>query len=195
MLKPADGLEGVRQAVLTAVKEAGPNACPPMVVGVGIGGENCNVYQGGVLQIYACIYNSRGQTHLFLEAFIFEYFVPFFRIGFPFLPIQHTEGVAQTLTKITCVRNAGHVDQPLLAAGILVDALQQLLFICKEMGNDVVIVSGHVQKLAVERERRPREMRHDCFRCSGEIEPDGGITKMLQILQQPTGSADEHTVV
>ena len=37
MLKPADGIEGVKEAVLTAVKEAGPNACPPMVVGVGIG--------------------------------------------------------------------------------------------------------------------------------------------------------------
>ena len=43
MLKPADGEEGVKNAVLTAVKEAGPNACPPMVVGVGIGGtfEKC----------------------------------------------------------------------------------------------------------------------------------------------------------
>ncbi|QFJ54192.1 fumarate hydratase [Pseudobutyrivibrio xylanivorans] len=38
MLKPADGIEGVKEAILTAVKEAGPNACPPMVVGVGIGG-------------------------------------------------------------------------------------------------------------------------------------------------------------
>lgn len=38
MLKPADGVEGVKQAVLSAVREAGPNACPPMVVGVGIGG-------------------------------------------------------------------------------------------------------------------------------------------------------------
>ena len=37
MLKPADGIEGVKEAVLTAVKDAGPNACPPMVVGVGIG--------------------------------------------------------------------------------------------------------------------------------------------------------------
>ena len=43
MLKPADGLEGVKEAILTAVKDAGPNACPPMVVGVGIGGtfEKC----------------------------------------------------------------------------------------------------------------------------------------------------------
>lgn len=43
MLKPADGIEGVKEAVLMAVKDAGPNACPPMVVGVGIGGtfEKC----------------------------------------------------------------------------------------------------------------------------------------------------------
>lgn len=43
MLKPADGTEGIREAVLTAVRDAGPNACPPMVVGVGIGGtfEKC----------------------------------------------------------------------------------------------------------------------------------------------------------
>ncbi|MCD8134005.1 MAG: fumarate hydratase [Clostridiales bacterium] len=38
MLKPADGIEGVKEAILTAVRDAGPNACPPMVVGVGIGG-------------------------------------------------------------------------------------------------------------------------------------------------------------
>ena len=43
MLKPADGIEGVKQAVIRAVKDAGPNACPPMVIGVGIGGtfEKC----------------------------------------------------------------------------------------------------------------------------------------------------------
>lgn len=43
MLKPADGMEGVKNAVLTTVRDAGPNACPPMVVGVGIGGtfEKC----------------------------------------------------------------------------------------------------------------------------------------------------------
>lgn len=43
MLKPADGAEGVKNAILTAVRDAGPNACPPMVVGVGIGGtfEKC----------------------------------------------------------------------------------------------------------------------------------------------------------
>ena len=39
MLKPADGIEGVKNAILTAVADAGPNACPPMVVGVGIGGD------------------------------------------------------------------------------------------------------------------------------------------------------------
>lgn len=43
MLKPADGIEGVKDAILASVKDAGPNACPPMVVGVGIGGtfEKC----------------------------------------------------------------------------------------------------------------------------------------------------------
>ncbi|MCR5419872.1 MAG: fumarate hydratase [Lachnospiraceae bacterium] len=43
MLKPADGIEGVKDAIINTVKEAGPNACPPMVVGVGIGGtfEKC----------------------------------------------------------------------------------------------------------------------------------------------------------
>lgn len=45
MLKPADGIEGVKGAVLTAVRDAGPNACPPMVVGVGVGGtfEKCAI--------------------------------------------------------------------------------------------------------------------------------------------------------
>ena len=45
MLKPAEGLEGVKNAILTAVKDAGPNACPPLVVGVGIGGtfEKCTL--------------------------------------------------------------------------------------------------------------------------------------------------------
>ena len=43
MLKPADGIEGVKNTILTAVKDAGPNACPPMVIGVGVGGtfEKC----------------------------------------------------------------------------------------------------------------------------------------------------------
>ena len=45
MLKPADGIEGVKEAVISAVRDAGPNACPPVVVGVGIGGtfENCAI--------------------------------------------------------------------------------------------------------------------------------------------------------
>lgn len=45
MLKPADGIDGVKEAVVTAVRDAGPNACPPMVVGVGIGGtfEKCAI--------------------------------------------------------------------------------------------------------------------------------------------------------
>jgi len=45
MLKPADGIEGVKEAIFTAVKEAGPNACPPMVIGVGVGGtfEKCAI--------------------------------------------------------------------------------------------------------------------------------------------------------
>ena len=45
MLKSTDGIEGVKNAILTAVKDAGPNACPPMVVGVGIGGtfEKCAI--------------------------------------------------------------------------------------------------------------------------------------------------------
>ncbi len=45
MLKPADGIEGVKEAILDAVKNAGPNACPPLVIGVGIGGtfEKCAI--------------------------------------------------------------------------------------------------------------------------------------------------------
>lgn len=55
MLKPAEGIEGVKQAVLTAVKDAGPNACPPMVVGVGIGGtfEKCALLAKEALTIEA----------------------------------------------------------------------------------------------------------------------------------------------
>ena len=45
MLKPADGIEGIKEAIFTAVKDAGPNACPPMIIGVGIGGtfEKCAI--------------------------------------------------------------------------------------------------------------------------------------------------------
>ena len=51
MLKPADGIEGVKEAILETVKSAGPNACPPMVVGVGIGGtfEKCALLAKGAL--------------------------------------------------------------------------------------------------------------------------------------------------
>ena len=54
MLKPADGIEGVKEAILTAVRDAGPNACPPMVVGVGIGGtfEKCALMAKHALTIY-----------------------------------------------------------------------------------------------------------------------------------------------
>lgn len=45
MLKPADGIEGIKEAILETVRLAGPNACPPIVVGVGIGGtfEKCAI--------------------------------------------------------------------------------------------------------------------------------------------------------
>lgn len=51
MLKPSDGIEGVKDSILTAVKDAGPNACPPMVIGVGIGGtfEKCALLAKKVL--------------------------------------------------------------------------------------------------------------------------------------------------
>ena len=62
MLKPAEGIEGVKDAVLTAVKDAGPNACPPMVVGVGIGGtfEKCALMAKEALTREAV-------THYFVE--------------------------------------------------------------------------------------------------------------------------------
>lgn len=59
MLKPADGVEGVKKAILTAVKNAGPNACPPMVVGVGIGGtfEKCALLAKKALTRDVCDYS------------------------------------------------------------------------------------------------------------------------------------------
>ena len=59
-LKPADGIEGVKNAILTAVKDAGPNACPPMVVGVGIGGtfEKCALMAKEALSREVGIYSS-----------------------------------------------------------------------------------------------------------------------------------------
>jgi len=60
MLKPADGIEGVKDAVLDAVKLAGPNACPPVVVGVGIGGtfEKCALLAKKALTRDTNVHNS-----------------------------------------------------------------------------------------------------------------------------------------
>ena len=59
MLKPAQGIEGVKEAVLTAVKDAGPNACPPIVAGVGIGGtfEKCAILAKKALTRNALTHN------------------------------------------------------------------------------------------------------------------------------------------
>ena len=64
MLKPADGIEGVKEVVINAVKEAGPNACPPMVVGVGIGGtfEKCAILAKKAL---ARDLNSKNENQLY----------------------------------------------------------------------------------------------------------------------------------
>ncbi len=66
MLKPADGIEGVKEVVLNAVKEAGPNACPPMVLGVGIGGtfEKCAYLAKKAL---ARSVNSKNENELYAE--------------------------------------------------------------------------------------------------------------------------------
>ncbi len=66
MLKPADGIEGVKEVVLNAVKEAGPNACPPMVVGVGIGGtfEKCAILAKKAL---ARDLNSKNENQLYAD--------------------------------------------------------------------------------------------------------------------------------
>ncbi len=66
MLKPADGIEGVKEVVLNAVKEAGPNACPPMVVGVGIGGtfEKCALLAKKAL---ARDLNSKNENQLYAD--------------------------------------------------------------------------------------------------------------------------------
>ena len=60
MLKPADGIEGVKNAILTAVRDAGPNACPPMVIGVGIGGtfEKCAIMAKQALTREAGVHSS-----------------------------------------------------------------------------------------------------------------------------------------
>ena len=66
MLKPADGIEGVKEVVINAVKEAGPNACPPMVVGVGIGGtfEKCAILAKKAL---ARELNSKNENQLYAD--------------------------------------------------------------------------------------------------------------------------------
>ena len=66
MLKPADGIEGVKDVVINAVKEAGPNACPPMVVGVGIGGtfEKCALLAKKAL---ARDLNSKNENKLYAD--------------------------------------------------------------------------------------------------------------------------------
>ena len=59
MLKPAQGIEGVKEAIISAVKDAGPNACPPMVIGVGIGGtfEKCALMSKEALTIPADVHS------------------------------------------------------------------------------------------------------------------------------------------
>lgn len=66
MLKPADGIEGVKEVVINAVKDAGPNACPPMVVGVGIGGtfEKCAILAKKAL---ARDLNSKNENQLYAD--------------------------------------------------------------------------------------------------------------------------------
>ena len=66
MLKPADGIEGVKEVVINAVKDAGPNACPPMVVGVGIGGtfEKCAILAKKAL---ARDLNSKNKNQLYAD--------------------------------------------------------------------------------------------------------------------------------
>ena len=66
MLKPADGIEGVKEVVINAVKDAGPNACPPMVVGVGIGGtfEKCAILAKKAL---ARDLNSKNENQIYAD--------------------------------------------------------------------------------------------------------------------------------
>lgn len=66
MLKPADGIDGVKEVVINAVKDAGPNACPPMVVGVGIGGtfEKCAILAKKAL---ARDLNSKNENQLYAD--------------------------------------------------------------------------------------------------------------------------------
>lgn len=63
MLKPADGIDGIKNAVLTAVKDAGPNACPPVVVGVGIGGD----FEKSALLAKKALTNELNSVHSFWD--------------------------------------------------------------------------------------------------------------------------------
>ena len=63
MLKPADGIDGIKNAVLTAVKDAGPNACPPVVVGVGIGGD----FEKSALLAKKALTNNLNSVHSYFD--------------------------------------------------------------------------------------------------------------------------------
>ena len=63
MLKPADGLDGIKNAVITAVKDAGPNACPPVVVGVGIGGD----FEKSALLAKKALTNKLNSVHSYFD--------------------------------------------------------------------------------------------------------------------------------
>lgn len=69
MLKPADGIDGIKNAVLTAVKDAGPNACPPVVVGVGIGGD----FEKSALLSKKALTNELNSVHSYFDEVSNEY--------------------------------------------------------------------------------------------------------------------------
>ena len=69
MLKPADGIDGIKNAVLTAVKDAGPNACPPVVVGVGIGGD----FEKSALLAKEALTNELNSVHSYFDEVSNEY--------------------------------------------------------------------------------------------------------------------------
>ncbi|MBQ5932935.1 MAG: fumarate hydratase [Lachnospiraceae bacterium] len=69
MLKPADGIDGIKNAVLTAVEDAGPNACPPVVVGVGIGGD----FEKSALLAKKALTNELNSVHSYFDEVSNEY--------------------------------------------------------------------------------------------------------------------------
>lgn len=83
MLKPADGIEGVKEKILEAVRDAGPNACPPMVVGVGIGGtfEKCALMAKHALTRYISYFTVRLRHHFHTFSYPFHLRLSFL---FPF---------------------------------------------------------------------------------------------------------------